>query len=269
MKFERFQNIIEYNCRNQLKMKNCVREFYFQMNMDYERELPNLMLMVRPLFNKKNYLVIELPFKDKEIGALCYKSDFFGYTFLNSALPKVNVNFALAHEIYHIFYQQESFKKKIELYMNEHYFEHKEELSANLFAGILLMPAPSFQLIFGKYKNEQDSRDTEVTLIAKIMSFFEVPYMAVVIRCYELGLLPDGDVLERLLKVDNIEIEKEFSRLWLNDEILKPTKRDDYPRLEQLVRNVGTGCKNKEILKEDAIQKVLENMGKIYNEIRG
>ena len=69
--------------------------------------------------------------------------------------------------------------------------------------------------------------------------------------------------------VFNIEIEKEFSRLWLNDEILKPTKRDDYPRLVQLVRNVGKDCKNKEILKEDTIKKVLENMGKIYNEIRG
>ena len=211
-------------------MINCVRKFYSQMNMDYERELPDLMLMVRPLLNKKNYLVIEMPFKDKEIGALCYKSDFFGYTFLNSALPKVNVNFALGHEIYHIFYQQESFKKKIELYMNEHYFRYDEELSANLFAGILLMPDPSFQLVFRKFQNEKDGRDTEVTLIAKLMSVFEVPYMAVVIRCYELGLLPDGDLLEQLLKVDNIEIEKEFSRLWLNDEILKPTKRDDYPR---------------------------------------
>ena len=49
----------------------------------------------------------------------------------------------------------------------------------------------------------------------------------------------------------------------------KPTKRDDYPRLVQLVRNVGKDCKNKEILKEDTIKKVLENMGKIYNEIRG
>ena len=181
-------------------MINCVRKFYSQMNMDYERELPDLMLMVRPLLNKKNYLVIEMPFKDKEIGALCYKSDFFGYTFLNSALPKVNVNFALGHEIYHIFYQQESFKKKIELYMNEHYFRYDEELSANLFAGILLMPDPSFQLVFRKFQNEKDGRDTEVTLIAKLMSVFEVPYMAVVIRCYELGLLPDGDLLEQLLK---------------------------------------------------------------------
>lgn len=34
-------------------MINCVRKFYSQMNMDYERELPDLMLMVRPLLNKK------------------------------------------------------------------------------------------------------------------------------------------------------------------------------------------------------------------------
>ena len=105
MRFEKFRLILEYNCKNQDDIVSRVRDFYFRLNMSYEKDLLNLMMIVRPLFNKMDYLVLEMPFKDKEIGAISYKADYYGYTILNSSLPKVNVNFALAHEMYHIFYQ--------------------------------------------------------------------------------------------------------------------------------------------------------------------
>lgn len=269
MRFERFQSIIEYNRKNQEAIEQRVQHFFHQMNMDYERDMLNMMMIVRPLFSRRNFLVLELPFKDQEIGAICYKGDSFGYTFLNSALPKVNVNFALGHEIYHVFYQEEPFKQQVELYINEHYFEHKEELSANLFAGILLMPTPSFKEMFYKFLTEQEEGDSEVAIIVKLMSYFKVPYMAATVRCYELGLLPDGDVLKRLLDVKNEEIEKEFSKLWLDEKILYPTKKDDYSRLKHLVKDIGTLCENEQILSANAVAKVLNNMEKLYKEIRG
>ena len=269
MNFERFQNIIEYNQGHQEEFTKKVRDLYSQMNMDYDRDLLNIMLIIRPLFRKKNYVVLEIPFKDYEIGAICYKGDSIGYTFLNSALPKVNVNFALGHEIYHVFYQCEPFGQKIELYMNEHYFEHEEELSANLFAGILLMPSPSFISMFHKFMNEQNIEDSEITVITKLMSYFEVPYMAVLIRCYELELLPSGNVLKKMMEYTSDDIQNEFSRLWLNNEILEPTKRDDYIRLENLVKEVGQKYEADHILNGKTVSKVIANIKEIYNEIRG
>ena len=269
MNFERFQNIIEYSQKNKDEITKQVRDLYSQMDMDYDRDLLNIMLIIRPLFIKKQYVVLEIPFKDKEIGAICYKGDSFGYTFLNSSLPKVNVNFALGHEIYHVFYQCKPFKHKVELYLNERYFEHEDELSANLFAGILLMPSPSFTSMFHKFQKEQNSEDSEITIIAKLMSYFEVPYMAVVIRCYELGLLPDGEVLKKIMEVTSDDIEKEFTRLWLDIEIFKPTKRDDYARLELLVIDIGKKCEEEQILNDKVVSKVIENIRKIYEEIRG
>lgn len=269
MNFERFQNIIKYSKKNQAEITRNVRDLYSQMNMDYDRDLLNIMLIIRPLFLKKRYVVLEIPFKDKEIGAICYKSDSFGYTFLNSSLPKVNVNFALGHEIYHVFYQSVPFQHKVELYLNEHYVEHEDELSANLFAGILLMPSPSFTSMFHKFQKEQNSEDSEITIIAKLMSYFEVPYMAVVIRCYELGLLPDGEILKKMMEFTSADIEKEFTRVWLDSGILKPTKRDDYDRLEQLVIDIGKECEADQILNDKAVNKVIENIRKIYDEIRG
>ncbi|WP_310602683.1 ImmA/IrrE family metallo-endopeptidase [Anaerosporobacter sp.] len=269
MKFERFKKIIEYNHEHQNELAEKVRNFYLQMNFDYEKEVLNLMRIVKPLFNEKKYFVMEIPFKDREIGAICYKSDSFGYTFLNSALPKVKVNFALAHEIYHVLYQKDLAKKKVDIYISEQYLEQKEELSANLFAGILLMPTPSFTEMFRRFSNEQTVGDSYITIIAKLMSCFEVPYMSVVIRCYELGLLPDGETLQMLLDTDAKTIEEMFTQLWLNEEILYPTKRDNYKRLEQIVTDVGMRCVKEEILDDRTIEKVLKNMKKIYNEIRG
>lgn len=269
MKFEKFRIIVDYNRKNQDKMTAKVRDFYFKMGMNYEKDLLNIMMIVRPLFYKKNYLVIEIPFKDKEIGAICYKGDSYGYTILNSSLSKVSVNFALAHEICHVFYQDKWLGKKIELYMNEHYFEHEEEMSANLFAGILLMPAPSFVEMYKKFKNEEEEEDSYITVFCKLMSYFEVPYMSAVIRAYELDLLPDGDVLQKLLEVDMELIQREFLRLWLDEKILFSAGRDDFYRLKELVRNVGEKYEKEELLNRNMIEKILENMSSIYEEIRG
>lgn len=269
MRFEKFRSILEYNCRHQNDIAEKVRDFYFQMNMSYERDLLNLMMVVRPLFNKMNYLVMEMPFKDEEIGAISHKVDYYGYTILNSSLPKVNVNFALAHEIYHVFYQQVLSGKKVELYMNEHYYEYKEEWAANLFAGILLMPTPSFIEMFRKFEKEQGERDTHITILVKLMNYFEVPYMAVVIRAYELELLPDGDLLQKLLNVSRQMIEDEFAKFWLDERILQATGRDDFVRLEQAVKQIGTQYEREDILAPVTTTTILSNMRKIYAEIRG
>lgn len=270
MRFEKFKRIVEYNRENQEFITAKVRDFYYKLGMNYEKDLLNIMMIVRPLFNKRDYLIIEVPLKDKEIGAICYKNEgSYGYTILNSSLPKVSVNFALAHEIYHVFYQERLSGKKIELYMNEHYMEHADEMSANLFAGILLMPGPGFTDMYNKFKAEESEGDGYITVFCKLMSYFEVPYMAAVIRAYELKLLPDGELLKNLLEADTEQIESEFARLWLDERILCPTMRDDFNRLKELVRTFGEKYAREDLISGATVDKILENMSKIYSEIRG
>ena len=71
MKFDKFQSIVEYNRKNQEKITAVVRDFYYKMGMNYEKELLNIMMIIRPVFSKRNYIVLEMPFKDNEIGAVC------------------------------------------------------------------------------------------------------------------------------------------------------------------------------------------------------
>ena len=269
MDSKRLRKIIAYSRENKARIETKIKEFYSYADMDNEKDWLNLMQIARPLFKKKGYIIIELPLADKEIGALCYKGDILGYMILNTALPKVNVNFALCHEIYHVFCQETECRNKVEWYMNEHYYEYEEEHAANLFAGMLLMPEQSYRFMFRKFQNEATEQDSQLTVLVKLMSYFEVPYMAALVRCYELELLEAGKVLEILIHADEHAIREEFMRLWLDDSILNATRKDDYNNLESMVALFGTIYEQENYVGEKTLKQVLKNMKVLYDNIKG
>ena len=122
MDIERFRKIIKYSEVNRNDMESKVKNFYSFVGMSSDKEVLNIMQIARSSFEKKGYLVLEIPFADDEIGALCYKGDALGYIVLNSSLPKVNINFAICHELYHVFYQKSDFRTKVE-FSNNHYYD--------------------------------------------------------------------------------------------------------------------------------------------------
>lgn len=269
MEIERLKKIIEYGSKNCRRIENNVQDFYALIGIDKRSELRSPMQIIRTLLENMNYIVIEMPFRDKEIGALCYNGDTLNYVFLNTALPKANVNFALCHEVYHIFYQEKRLNRGIDLYMNEHYYEYEEELAANSFAGMLLMPEQSYRMMCQKFKGEAREDDTILSVVAKLMNYYEVPYMAALIRCYELNLFEAGQVLEKLLHVSSEDVRREFIRLWLDESILDASKKDNYARFEQLVKSCGEKYQAEEYLNARTVSKALQNMRAIYKRIRG
>lgn len=266
MNIERFRGIIKYSDANRDEMESKINNFYSFVGMSSEKEVLNIMQIARPSFQKKGYLILEMPFDDDEIGALCYKGDALGYIVLNTSLPKVNINFAICHELYHVFYQKSEFRTKVE-FANNHYYEHEEESAANLFAGMLLMPESSFRLMYAKFKeeSENDEKDT----IIRLMNYYQAPYMAVLIRCYELGL-PDGDsISDELLNIGQNIVRERFNDLWLDDSILDATKKDDYIHIETVVERFGNECIRDSYLNKRVLEKVLRNMRTLYADIKG
>ena len=185
---------------------------------------------------------------------------------LNTSLPKVNSNFAICHELYHVFYQRSEFRTKVE-FANNHYYEYEEESAANLFAGMLLMPEASFRFMYNKFKteSENDEKDT----IIRLMNYYQVPYMAVLIRCYELRLTDCDSISEELLKVEKEDIRRRFNELWLDDSILDATKKDDYIHIEKVVERIGNECIRDSYLNKRTLEKVLRNMRNLYSDIKG
>ncbi|MBR2902463.1 MAG: ImmA/IrrE family metallo-endopeptidase [Clostridia bacterium] len=266
MNIDRLRQIIKYSQANSSEMEVKVRDFYSFVGMSSHRDVLNIMQIARDSFRKQGYIVIEMPLSDDEIGALCYRGDAWGYILLNTSLPKVNVNFAICHEIYHVFCQRSQFRTRVE-FANRHYYESEEEAAANLFAGMLLMPEYGFRTMYDKFRQESegDERDT----ILRLMNYYEAPYMAVLIRCYELGLLDGHNVSQGLLSVDQDSIRERFRELWLDVGILDATKRDDFVHVEDVVTRIGQEGIGGDYLNERTLKRVLHNMRELYSDIKG
>ncbi len=265
MNIERFRKIIEYSDLNKAEIESKVREFYLLSGMNRDKEVLNILQIVRASFSKRGYLVLELPLSDEEIGALCYKGDALGYIVLNTSLPKVNMNFAVCHEIYHVYFQKDGFRSKIE-FVNDDYYEYEEELAANLFAGMLLMPETSFRFMYEKFK--ADSEGDEFDTMIRLMSYYGAPYMSVLIRCHELGLSKQNRIPEAFLNVNREMVEKKFVELWLDHGALEATKKDDYAHIEMIVRYAGEAGIRDACLNERTLKRVLQNMRALYAEIK-
>lgn len=266
MNIERFRKIIEYSDANRDEMESKVNDFYSFIGMSGDKTVLNIMQIARTSFRRKGYLVLEIPFADDEIGALCYKGDALGYIVLNSSLPKVNVNFAICHELYHVFFQKSEFRTKVE-FANDHYYEHEEESAANLFAGMLLMPESSFRFMYAKFKEE--SENDEMDTIIRLMNYYQAPYMAVLIRCYELGLPQTDTISAQVLNIRQDSIREKFSDLWLDVSILNATGKDDYVHIEALVERLGNEYIRDAYLNKRTLEKVLQNMRTLYSDIKG
>lgn len=266
MQIERLRKIIAYSAKNREEIYSMVKRFCAFARIEYDSDLLNILQIVRSSFEKKGFFVFEMPFADDEIGALCYKGDGLGYVVVNTSLPKVNVNFAIAHEVYHVFFGENVFLSKVE-FADDHYYEHEEEYAANLFAGILLMPEVSFQRMYSKFKEESCGK--EIDTIIRLMSYYQVPYMAVLIRCLELKLISGNSIPEELFNMDRSLIRKKLSDLWLDESIMDVSGRDDYSHIEMIVEGAGREYIEDEYINEYTLNKVLQNMRKLYAKIKG
>lgn len=266
MDIERLKRIIEYSDNNRQEIERVVQDFYDFTGLGADKELRNVMQITRPVFNEKGYLVLRLPFSDKEIGALCYKGDAIRYVLVNTTLPEGNVNFAICHELYHVFCKNENFKSKVE-FAGDKYYENDQEMAANLFAGMILMPENSFRIMYNRFAQESEGRVLDTVL--RLMSYYQAPYMAVIIRCIELGLIADQDFNAELLTVSQDEIRARFDELWLDNDVLRAGKADDFDNLAKLMSKVGSEYVADGYLKQRALTKVLNNFEKLYTEIKG
>lgn len=266
MDIGRLKKILEYSRTNHDEIYSMVRKFFSFAGLDSDNDVLNILQIVRSSFRKKGYLVIEMPLHDQEIGALSYKGEGIGYVVVNTSLPRVNVNFALAHEVYHVFFQTSKFISKVE-FANDNYYEHEEEFAANLFAGMLLMPEVGFRKMFRTFLEESDGNETDT--LVRLMTYYEVPYMAVLIRCCELQLLSTNPVSKLLLNISPEEISGRIKELWLNEDVLNPTNKNDYDHLESVVQRFGKEFIAKNYINERTLTKVLKNMRSIYAEIKG
>jgi Zn-dependent peptidase ImmA (M78 family) len=132
---------------------------------------------------------------------------------------------------------------------------------------MLLMPETSFRQMYGLFKKESEGNEQDTMI--RLMNYYQVPYMAVLIRCYELNLPESNRISEELLNVDRTFIRNRFVELWLDDTILCASKKDDFPQLKSLVERLGKEYIQDDYLNERTLKKVMQNMQTLYSAIKG
>lgn len=175
-----------------------IRDSIFSIVLNYARKR-NLQIQI-----------LRYPFKENELWTFTFVKKGVIFLCVNTDLPMCKQIFAVGHELYHIHcYSENIDKNTIESgsLLNSKIFDDKvasqEDLEANAFSGLLLMPDISLieqSKIFGISKN-----NIEIDEILTLMDVFALPYKAVLLRLIECGVITK-EKGRKLSQVDNASI---------------------------------------------------------------
>ncbi|SNT11417.1 protein of unknown function [Anaerovirgula multivorans] len=261
MNFSRFKEIILKNREYERSVKEAVKDFHSQVFLD--SDIPKVM---REIGKKLDTLIIEIPMRDSDFGACYLGTGYSKYLLLNSNQPRSKMYFSYCHDIYHILNGAPDYiNEKREVHFNQEYFVNENESKANLFAANLLMPEIEFNKMFELFSEDNERIDY---VIAKLMNYFNAPFVAVLIRLYELQILKDTGIVKELLEFDAEKMEELFEELWLDKEILEPSLKDEMGYLLETVKREGQRLVKEELLSEVNLESIIKNIQDLYLSIR-
>ena len=157
---------------------------------------------------------IKLPIEDQELCACTFIRGGRIFVMLNSRLPFSKQIFAAAHELYHIWFYLEdkdsdlvSAGSILKSQTIDEGTTEQEEMEANAFAGLLLVPeADLFQQmhLYGINKDHIGVYDVLV-----LMDIFAVPYKAMVLRLMEEQIISKETAYD-LIDISSEDIRKQI-----------------------------------------------------------
>lgn len=261
MDSKRFRDIIIKNREYEDSVKKSLKDFYDQVQWD--GDIPKIM---REIGKELDVLIIEIPMKDSDFGACYLETEYSKYLLLNSNQPRNKMYFSFCHDIYHILNgTPDHINERREVHLNQDYLINENESKANLFSANLLMPEVEFKKMYTRYI--KDINSIEIVII-KLMHYFNAPFVAVLLRLYELEILKEIEEVESLLDYDNKKVEGIFEELWLPKEILEPTMYDEMPNLLNLLTKEGTELIQKQQISQFDFNMILQNIKALYSSIK-
>lgn len=200
MQEKRFEKINDFSkgfaanyCGNTI-----IRDSIFSIVFNYARK------------KELNIEILQYPFNDSELWAFTFVKNGTVFLCVNAELPMCKQIFAIAHELYHIHCYVEDINTSfitVGSILNSNYFDEvnasQEDLEANAFAGLLLMPDSSLIEQFKLYGISKDNIEIDDVLL--LMDLFALPYKVVVLRLAESGLISE-DNAKHLYQVDGKKI---------------------------------------------------------------
>ncbi len=160
-------------------------------------------------YARKRELLLEVlryPFKDDELWAFTFVKKGTIFLCVNTDLAMCKQIFATAHELYHILCYAEDIDQStitngslLDSKTADESAATQEDMEANAFAGLLLMPDASLTEQFKMFGISKEEITVDDVLV--LMELFALPYKAVVLRLVESGEIREEKALE-LIKVN-------------------------------------------------------------------
>ncbi|MCD8020275.1 MAG: ImmA/IrrE family metallo-endopeptidase [Clostridiales bacterium] len=155
---------------------------------------------------------LRYPVDDDELCACTFIRGGRIFIFLNSKMPLGKQIFAAGHELYHIKCYLEDNGQELAQKGSmlasatiDNYQGEQEEMEANAFSGLLLVPSNTLTQQLHIYSI--DTNHLAITDVLMLMEIFAVPYKAIVLRLYEESLISEEQARE-LFQVSNSELDR-------------------------------------------------------------
>jgi Zn-dependent peptidase ImmA (M78 family) len=156
--------------------------------------------------------ILRYPFRDDELWAFTFVKKGTVFLCVNSDLPLCKQFFATAHELYHIYCYAEDTNTStidggsvLDSKTADDVAVTQEDLEANAFAGLLLMPDSLLSEQITVYDIAKESVGVDDVLL--MMDLFAIPYKAVILRLMECGIISKQKA-QSLLAVDSVTVQK-------------------------------------------------------------
>lgn len=178
---------------------------------------------------------------DKEMCACTFVRQGRIFVLINAGIPLSKQIFAAAHELYHIYCYLDDEDQELALngsILKSETIEEPsteiEELLANAFAGLLLVPSDILneQICISKIQTGKMSIKDALML----MEIFAVPYKAMILRLYEDGFISESQA-GKMLNIPDEELQKKIEITGLTKRF--STSTEDMCQFGSLAENMA------------------------------
>ena len=155
---------------------------------------------------------------------------------INSNMSIGRQNFTLAHELYHLLYEE----NKNNFVICDYSSESESEIEANIFASYLLIPYEGLK----RYVKNMNISKWSLDDVIAAEQYYQISHMALLFRLVEQNFITEEESLE----FQNVKISHEARIRGFNDDLYYPCPEDrKYFSLGNYVKSVGKAYSSNKI----------------------
>ena len=163
---------------------------------------------------EKKITLVSFPLSSN-ISGMCTKENEDNIIVINSTTSYGRQRFTLAHELYHVLYEENNLRVICDMNMSDNKSESERE--ADIFAGYLIMPYDAL------FQFEDDRSQWDLDRIIEVEQFFQISHQAMLYRLTTERLISAGDAE----KYKSIKISAEAAKRGYGKELYFKSNPDN------------------------------------------